>query len=273
MTRWSDRALSAPREGSATGGPPAAGVCEAEAEARTDDGDESLREERLDAGTNGARFAPPGLRVLRAGRLPYAEGLALQADLVAKRRAGEAVDTLVLLEHDPVVTLGRAADPSHVLLDRDRLARRGIALFETGRGGDVTLHSPGQVVGYPVLALSGPRRDAHRYLRDIEEVMIRVSADFGVLASRAAGLTGVWVDGEKLGAIGVRINSGWITSHGFAYNVANDLSLFDVIVPCGIRGRGVTSLSRVLGRAVEVEEAAHRLAARFAETFGPGRDR
>jgi lipoyl(octanoyl) transferase len=209
-----------------------------------------------------------GTRIERPGVIGYGEGLRLQEALVAKRRTGEAPDTLLLLEHPAVVTLGRAADPANVLLDRDRLARRGIELFETGRGGDVTLHSPGQIVGYPILALTGIRRDTHRYLRDLEEVMIRAAADFGIVAGRVEGLTGVWVGGEKLGAIGVRVHSGWFTSHGFAFNVSNDLSLFDVIVPCGIRGRGVTSLSELLGRAVEPEETMDRLAARFLDLFG-----
>ena len=208
------------------------------------------------------------LSVLRPGLVAYGDALALQDELVAARRAGAAPDTLVLLEHPAVVTLGRAADPANVLLDRRRLAERGIALFETGRGGDVTLHSPGQVVGYPVLALEGEKRDTHKYLRDIEEVMVRVAADFGVAADRVEGLTGIWTAEGKLGAIGVRLNSGWITSHGFAFNASNDLSLFDVIVPCGIRGRGVTSLAHLLGRPVDVEEVMDRFAARFAQVFG-----
>jgi len=207
------------------------------------------------------------IRVLRPGTLSYAGGLVLQEHLVDARRRGEACDTLLLLEHDPVVTLGRGADPANVLLDRDRLARRGIALFETGRGGDVTLHSPGQVVGYPIVALRGERRDTHRYLRDLEEVMILAACAFGVEARRVEGLTGIWAGREKLGAIGVRLSTGWITSHGFAFNVANDLSLFDVIVPCGIRGRGVTSLSRLLGHRVDPAEAMDRLEAAFREVF------
>jgi lipoyl(octanoyl) transferase len=209
------------------------------------------------------------LAVLRPGRLAYADGLELQERLVEGVRAGTAPDTLVLLEHDPVVTLGRAADPSHVLLDGERLASRGIALFETGRGGDVTLHGPGQVVGYPIMALTGARRDTHRYLRDLEDVMIRVARDFGVESGRTEGLTGTWAGTEKIGAIGVRIHSGWITSHGFAFNAANDLSLYDVIVPCGIRGKGVTSLARLLGRPVDVAEVMDRFEARFRELFVP----
>jgi lipoyl(octanoyl) transferase len=212
---------------------------------------------------------PPvaSVRVVRVGRLSYEEGLSLQADLVTNRRAGLIPDTLALLEHEPVITLGRGADPSHVLLDKKQLVEKGIALFETGRGGDVTVHSPGQAVGYPVLALEGARRDTHRYLRDLEEVMIRAAADFGVGAQRESGLTGIWVSGAKLGAIGVRLNTGWITSHGFAFNVCNDLSLFRTIVPCGLDGRAVTSLSRLTGRAVDVREAMDRLAARFLEVF------
>ena len=212
--------------------------------------------------------ARPELRVVRAGKLAYADGLALQERLVEARRAAAAPDTLVLLQHESVVTLGRAADPANVLLNEDRLAERGIALHPTGRGGDVTLHSPGQVVGYPILALEGARRDTHLYLRSLEEVMIRVAVDFGVPAERVSGLTGIWVGRDKLGAIGVRIHSGWITSHGFAFNVANDLSLFDVIVPCGIQARGVTSLSRLLGREVEPEAVMDAFELRFAEEFG-----
>jgi lipoyl(octanoyl) transferase len=207
------------------------------------------------------------LVVFRPGRVAYADGLALQERLVEGRRAGASADTLVLLEHDPVVTLGRAADPANVLLDRERLAARGIALFETGRGGDVTLHAPGQVVGYPILALKGEGRDTHLYLRDLEEVMIRVARDFGVESGRTPGLTGTWAGKEKLGAIGVRLNSGWITSHGFAFNAANDLSLYDVIVPCGIRGKGVTSLARLLDRPVEVADVMDQFEVRFREVF------
>lgn len=207
------------------------------------------------------------LRCLRPGRLAYADGLELQERLVEDRRTGTAPDTLVLLEHDPVVTLGRAADPAHVLLDRARLASRGIALFETGRGGDVTLHAPGQVVGYPILGLAGARRDTHRYLRDLEEVMIRVARDFGVESGRIEGLTGTWAGSEKLGAIGVRLHSGWITSHGFAFNADNDLSLYDVIVPCGIREKGVTSLARLLGRPIEILQVMDRFEVRFREVF------
>jgi lipoyl(octanoyl) transferase len=206
------------------------------------------------------------LTVLRLGRVPYAEGLELQARLVAERQAGRTSDTLLLLQHDPVVTLGRNARPEHVLLAQEELRLRGIDLHETGRGGDVTYHGPGQVVGYPILDLSPDRRDVHRYVRDLEEVMMRVCADYGVAASRLAGLTGVWVGEAKIGAIGVRI-ARWVTSHGFAFNVATDLGPFALIVPCGIRERGVTSLERLLGRPVPLDEVMDRLEARFADVF------
>ena len=139
--------------------------------------------------------------------------------MIAERRAGGAPDTLLLLEHPPVITLGRGSDPAHVLTAPDELRDRGIEIHECGRGGDVTYHGPGQLVGYPILALAKPRRDAHRYLRDLEEALIRPAADFAVHAERVPGLTGVWVGGRKLAAIGVRLSTGWITSHGFAFNV------------------------------------------------------
>jgi lipoyl(octanoyl) transferase len=205
-----------------------------------------------------------GLVVKRLGRVPYARGLEIQAGLVAGRQAGRVPDHLLLLEHDPVFTLGRNARHENVLCPAEALRERGFEVFETGRGGDVTYHGPGQVVGYPIVELVP--RDVHRYVRGLEEVMIRVCADYGVEAGRAEGLTGTWVGHDKIGAIGVRI-ARWVTSHGFAFNVTTDLSAFDLIVPCGIRGRSVTSLERLLGRAVPVDEAMDRLAARFAEVF------
>jgi lipoyl(octanoyl) transferase len=213
------------------------------------------------------RAAPPRLlEVRRLGRIGYAEGLDLQARLVAERQQQVVADTLLLLEHDPVVTLGRNARRENMLLPEDELRRRGIAVFETGRGGDVTYHGPGQVVGYPILDLAPDRRDVHRYVRDLEEVMIRTCADYGIAAGRVAGLTGTWVGSEKIGAIGVRI-ARWVTSHGFAFNVSTDLSPFALIVPCGIRERGVTSLERLLGRPVDLAEAMDRLTFHFAAVF------
>src|SRR5262245_20691250 len=205
------------------------------------------------------------LQVRRLGRVAYAEGLELQARLVAQRQAGEIPDTLLLLEHDPVFTLGRNARAENVLFPAEALRERGFEVFETGRGGDVTYHGPGQVVGYPILDLSD-RRDVHRYVRDLEEGMVRTCAGYGLAASRVAGLTGCWLGDDKIGAIGVRIVR-WVTSHGFAFNVDTDLAPFQLIVPCGIRGRGVTSLARALGRPVPLDEVMDALAGHLATIF------
>jgi len=206
------------------------------------------------------------LSVRRLGRLAYADGLRLQEQLVERRKAGACPDTLLLLEHDPVFTLGRNARAENVLFPAEALRARGFDVFEAGRGGDVTYHGPGQLVAYPILELPPGRRDVHRYVRDLEEVMIRTCADYGVAASRVAGLTGAWVGSEKIGAIGVRI-SRWVTSHGLALNVATDLAAFDLIVPCGIRDKGVTSLERLLGRPVPLGEVMDRLLAHLAAVF------
>jgi lipoyl(octanoyl) transferase len=207
------------------------------------------------------------LVVRRLGRVPYSEALALQARLVAERQKGEIPDTLLLLEHDPVFTRGRNARAEHVLLPEDALRARGFDVFEAGRGGDVTYHGPGQAVGYPILHLEPGRQDVHRYVRDLEEVMIRACADHGVAAGRVPGKTGVWVGGEKIGAIGVRI-ARWVTSHGFALNVANDLAPFAMIVPCGLRDHGVTSLERQVGRPVDLAGVMDGLARHVADVLG-----
>jgi lipoyl(octanoyl) transferase len=198
--------------------------------------------------------------------VPYAEGLQIQEQLVAERQAGRIIDVLLVLEHEPVFTMGRTTQAENVLLSADALRERGFEIYETGRGGDVTYHGPGQVVGYPILELPADRRDVHRYVRDLEEVMIRGCADYGIAAERITGKTGAWVGTDKVGAIGVRI-ARWVTSHGFALNVANELEPFALIVPCGIRGHGVTSLKALLGRDVDAQEAAVRLAAHVAAVF------
>lgn len=202
------------------------------------------------------------------GTVPYDEALALQDALVESRRREESGDILLLLEHPPVVTLGRGSRPEHVLAHDAERRSLGIELRECGRGGDVTFHGPGQLVGYPILALPEGRRDAHRYLRDLEEALILLSSDYGVLGTRIAGRTGVWVGTRKLAAIGVRISRGWITSHGFAFNVHTDLSGFRTIVPCGIRDAGVTSLLDLTGERFEVQDVATRAARRVRETLG-----
>jgi lipoyl(octanoyl) transferase len=207
------------------------------------------------------------LSVRRLGTVSYRDGLMLQERLVRERREGAIPDTLLLLEHPHVITLGSSSDRTHVLASEEQRAALGIELFETGRGGDVTYHGPGQLVGYPILALEPERRDLHRYLRDLEAALVDALEGFGVHATRTDGLTGVWTRGGKIAAIGVRVSSGWITSHGFALNVATDLGYFGTIVPCGIADREVTSLERELGSSVEMAAVesvvAHALARRF----------
>lgn len=210
----------------------------------------------------------PVLAVRWLGRVPYGRALALQDEAVAARRAGRAPDTLLLLEHPPVITLGRGGDGKHLLVPQEDLALRGVEVHQCGRGGDVTFHGPGQLVGYPILSLAEGRRDAHRYLRDLEEALIRAAGEYGITAGREPGLTGVWVAGEKLAAIGVRLSSGWITSHGFALNVNTDLSGFDSIVPCGISDRGVTSLAQLLEDPPPLRDVAIRVARGLATVLG-----
>lgn len=207
------------------------------------------------------------LQVLRLGRVAYTEALALQARWVTERRAGEIEDRLALLEHPAVITLGTSSHDDHVLLSRDELDRRGIEIEAVGRGGDVTFHGPGQLVGYPILDLKPDRQDLHRYLRDLEEVLVRALGSLGVAARRVPGLTGVWADGGKVAAIGVRVSSGWITSHGFALNVGIDLSGFEAIVPCGISDRSVTSIERELKRDVDRDRVEQAVLHAFAEVF------
>jgi lipoyl(octanoyl) transferase len=211
------------------------------------------------------RAAP---EVRRLGLVPYAEALALQRHLVEERRHERIGDVLLLVEHPHVLTLGVRGDGgrSHILAAADVLESRGVDVHETGRGGDITYHGPGQIVGYPIIDLKPDRCDVHRYVRDLEEVLIRVAADYGLAGERVAGLTGVWVGGEKVAAIGVRI-ARWITSHGFALNVATDLDYFNLIVPCGIADRGVTSLAKLLGKPMDRREVEDHLVQRFTEVF------
>jgi lipoyl(octanoyl) transferase len=212
--------------------------------------------------------AAGGLDVRRLGTVTYADGLALQERLVRERRAGEIGDTLLLLEHPHVITLGTGSHAENVLVGPEERARRGIELFATGRGGDVTYHGPGQLVGYPILDLKPDRCDLHRYLRDIEEALILLIGEWGLSGTRREGMTGVWVGDRKIAAIGVRVSSGWITSHGFALNVNTDLAFFDAIVPCGITEYGVTSLSTEVSGPVEMREVENAAARQFAAMFG-----
>src|SRR5579859_5846336 len=202
----------------------------------------------------------------------YAEAYALQKRVVAARKADAIGDVLLLCEHPPVITQGRNGKRENLLVSENVLRQKNVEFYETSRGGDVTYHGPGQLVGYPILNLGAIRKDVVWYVRMLEEVMIRTTAEFGIEAFRVEGKTGIWVKvangpEEKLGAIGVHI-SRWVTSHGFAYNVSTDLRYFDLIVPCGIVGKRATSLEKLLGRSVEIKEAAPRIAGHLGETFG-----
>ena len=212
--------------------------------------------------------------VIDLGTIAYPEAFALQRRVVAARKLGAIEDVLLLCEHPHVVTMGRNGRREHLLASDYVLQQKSVAFHTTDRGGDITYHGPGQVVGYPILNLAAIRRDVGWYVRMLEETMIRASADFGVTASRELGKTGIWVAdcegklaAEKLGAIGVHL-SRWVTSHGFAYNVSTDLRYFDLIVPCGIAGRKATSLEKLLSRAVGRAEVMLRLVNHFAEIFG-----
>jgi lipoyl(octanoyl) transferase len=207
------------------------------------------------------------VEVRRLGVVPYGQALELQRTLVEQRRAGQIPNLLLLLEHPHVITLGvKRAAKDHLIATPEELERREIALHETGRGGDITYHGPGQLVGYPILDLRPDRCDVHKYVRDLEEVMIRAAGEFGVSAGRIAGLTGAWVGSDKLGAIGVRI-SRWITSHGFAFNVTTDLSYFNLIVPCGIATGGVVSLEKAARRTIAMADAEAAITRHFLQVF------
>jgi lipoyl(octanoyl) transferase len=208
------------------------------------------------------------LRVHRLGRVAYGEAVEMQRALVEDRRADRIPDTLLLLQHPHVLTLGAklAAARAHVMAAPGELAARGVEVFEAGRGGDVTYHGPGQLVAYPILDLRPDRCDVHRFVRDLEEVMIRVSSEFGLRAGRVESFSGAWIGDRKIGAVGVRI-SRWITSHGIALNVSTDLDYFDLIVPCGIADKEVTSLARELGRTVDHPTVENVFIRHFAEVF------
>jgi lipoate-protein ligase B len=196
-----------------------------------------------------------------AGTLGYAEATALQRDLVGRRRAGTIPDTLVFVDHPHVITLGKMARRAHLLATRP-----GVEVVETDRGGDITYHGPGQVVGYPIVDLGALRKDVKWYLERLEEVLILACARYGVTAGRQAGMTGAWVGDRKIGAIGVRVER-WVASHGFALNANTDLSYFDLIIPCGLEGKGVTSLALETGRELDLERLRRELAEDFGRVF------
>jgi lipoyl(octanoyl) transferase len=208
--------------------------------------------------------------VADAGLMRYAASCELQRRLVEERKAGVLPDVLLFCQHPHVITLGRNGKRENLLAGNRLLAQMNVEFHPTDRGGDITYHGPGQVVGYPIIDLAEHRRDVRWYVEQLEETMIRASADYGVRARRVEGRHGIWVESaageEKLGAIGIHL-SRWVTSHGFAYNVSSDLRYFDLIVPCGISGRRATSLERLLGRAVNAREARERLTLHFGEVF------
>jgi lipoyl(octanoyl) transferase len=204
--------------------------------------------------------------VEQLGLVDYAEALRLQREKVAARKAGAIPDTLLLLEHPHVFTLGRNAKRQHLLIPDERVAALGAQVFETDRGGDITYHGPGQLVGYPMFDLAQHRRDIAWYMRSLEEVFIGVAREYGIEAGRLRGATGVWVGNDKLVAMGVHV-SRWVTSHGFAFNVNTDLNYFGWIIPCGLLQKGVTSLEKLLGRPLEMEAVAERVIRHFGRVF------
>src|SRR5216683_7501460 len=209
--------------------------------------------------------------IVDLGLIAYAEAWELQKRVVAARKAGAIEDVLLFCEHPHVLTLGRSGNRANLLASESVLRQKGVEFFETSRGGDITYHGPGQIVGYPILNLGAIRRDVVWYVRTLEEAMIRATAEFGITAERIPGKTGIWVRAanteEKLAAIGVHI-SRWVTSHGFAYNVSTDLRNFDLIVPCGIADRKATSLEKLLERQVDEKEVAPRIAKHLGDLLG-----
>ena len=205
--------------------------------------------------------------VYRLGRLSYRDAWAIQRQIAERRKAREIGDTLLFVEHPSVITLGRNADRSHLLTPAEVLETQGVEIIETNRGGDITYHGPGQIVGYPILDLGRIRKDVVWFVRTLEEALIRTVREFGIEAGRVAGKTGVWVGGAKLAAIGIHI-SRWITSHGFALNCETDLSWFRHIVPCGIAHCPVTSLVELLGRSPERAQVEDTVARHLGELLG-----
>jgi len=199
-------------------------------------------------------------------RLDYDRALALQMQVCERKKQGYDPDVLLLLEHPPVITLGRNGSWHNLMVSEETLAKRGVSRYHVDRGGDITFHGPGQLVGYPLLKLGPTEQDVHRYMRNLEETIIRLAADYGIQARREPKMTGVWTDAGKICAMGVHI-SRWVTRHGFALNVNTDLSFYDLIVPCGLVGKQVSSMQAILGRQVDFAEVAQRLVAHFSAIF------
>jgi len=200
------------------------------------------------------------------GLIDYRDAYRLQQKLFRERRDGRIPDTLLLLEHPPTITVGKSGKLENILASREQLAQQGVSLVFIDRGGDVTYHGPGQLVGYPIFDLRGRGRDAHRYIRNLEEAIIRTLNDFSIKSGRDHSHAGVWVENEEIAAIGLSLSQ-WVTMHGFALNVNTDLAQFNLINPCGFTNRRATSISRLLGREIPMAEVKERLLAHFAEVF------
>lgn len=212
----------------------------------------------------------PGTRlpcwIIDLGVLKYGDAFLMQRELVRRRKEQSIPDVLLLVEHPHVITLGRSGKLDHLLVDESDLQKRGVEFFQTDRGGDITYHGPGQLVAYPIMDLKDWHKDIHLFLRTLEDCVIKMLGDFGILAGRIPGATGVWVHQEKIAALGVR-TSQWVTSHGLAFNVNPELNFFDLIIPCGIRDKSVTSLERLLGFPQEMTEVKSRLVRHFMQLF------
>ncbi len=211
--------------------------------------------------------AEPVCLGLDLGFRDYEESLKIQDRIVARRKCGSCPDCLLFVDYPPIITLGRGGKRDHLLAGPEELRERGVRVYPAGRGGDITYHGPGQLVVYPVLDLNAWYRDIHRYLRTLEHCLVETLSDFGIPSETLPGVTGVWVEGRKIAAIGVR-TSRWVTSHGLALNVNTDLRYFDLIVPCGLVGRGVTSMAAQLGRPLQLSEVRACFTGRFARAFG-----
>ncbi len=204
--------------------------------------------------------------VIDLGLKAYGEAYKIQMQHLEKRINGKIRDTLLLVEHPPVITIGRGGTEQHLLMNKELLKQKGISLYETNRGGDITYHGPGQLVGYPIFDLKEHGRDLHQAVRNYEESIIRTLAEFDIKAGRIKELTGVWVGDEKVAAIGVGVRK-WVTFHGFALNVNNDLTPFSYIIPCGIRDKGVTSMKKLLGQEVDMQRVKQKIVEKFGEVF------
>ena len=205
--------------------------------------------------------------ILNLDTVPYEEAFALQKRLVTMRSQDAICDTLILLEHPPVFTVTRKATLNNILASPDELEDKGISLCKTNRGGDITYHGPGQIVGYPIMNLKDHGKDLHKYIRNIEEIIISLLMDYGISAHRDKANPGVWIEDEKIAAIGIAVKSSWTTMHGFAFNVNPDLKHYSLIVPCGLTNKGVTSLSKLLDTPINMEEVREKLIHHYAEVF------